>query len=262
VLNQPWRYRQMSNKDDIIAPMIPWGPTHGLTMDYNGLIAPIGAYNFKAAVWYQGESDLYFASRYRSNMAAMMGDWRAQFRNPAMPFLIVQIPNYGDIPTKPTANYWSDVREGQRLGVKDDKYAALTVNIDIGDPASLHPTNKQEVGRRLAIAARHIAYGEAIAPSGPEVAGAARSGENVTVRFTGITGKLVGRSGVNGFELCGATQGSCRWAAAGISGNSVTLANAGNATRVRYCWGEAPVCTLYDTSGLPAGPFEQKIAAK
>jgi len=262
VLNQPWRYRQMSDKDDIIAPMIPWGVTHGLTMDYNGMIAPIGAYNFKAAVWYQGESDLYFASHYRTNMAGMMGDWRAQFRNPTMPFLIVQIPNYGNIPAKPTANYWSDVREAQRLGVKDDKYAALTVNIDIGEATNLHPTNKQEVGRRLAIAARHVVYGEPIAPSGPEVAGAARSGDSVTVRFSGITGKLVGRSGVNGFELCGATQASCRWAAASISGSSVTLANAGNATRVRYCWGESPVCTLYDTSGLPAGPFETRIAGK
>ena len=262
VLNNPWRYRQMSDKDDIIAPMIPWGVTHGLTMDYNGMVAPIGAYNFKAAVWYQGESDLYFASRYRTNMGGMMGDWRTQFRNPVMPFLIVQIPNYGDIPSAPTSSYWADVREGQRLGVKDDKYAALTVNVDIGDPASLHPTNKQEVGRRLAIAARHVVYGEPIAPSGPEVAGVARNGDGVTVRFNGINGKLMGRSGVNGFELCGATQASCRWAAASISGNSVTLANAGSATRVRYCWGDAPVCTLYDTSGLPAGPFDQTIAAK
>ena len=41
VLNNPWRYKQMSEKDDIIAPQIPWGPTHGVTMDYNGMIAPI-----------------------------------------------------------------------------------------------------------------------------------------------------------------------------------------------------------------------------
>ena len=136
------------------------------------------------------------------------------------------------------------------------------MNVDIGDPTSLHPTNKQEVGRRLAIAARHIVYGEPIAPSGPEVAGAARKDGNVTVRFSGITGKLAGRSGVNGFELCGPTLASCRWAAASISGNSVMLANAGRATRVRYCWGDAPVCTLYDTSGLPAGPFEARIGGK
>jgi sialate O-acetylesterase len=91
------------------------------------------------------------------------------------------------------------------------------------------------------------------------VAGATRGGNSVTVRFSGINGRLTGRSGVNGFELCGATQASCRFAHGDIKGDSVVLANAGSATRVRYCWGDSPVCTLYDTSGLPAGPFEAKI---
>ena len=77
-----------------------------------------------------------------------------------------------------------------------------------------------------------------------------------------FTGKLVGLSGVNGFELCGGAQASCRFAPAQIKGDDVVLANAGIATRVRYCWGDAPVCTLYDSSGLPAGPFEMKIGAK
>ena len=253
----------MSDKDDIIAPMIPWGVTHGLTMDYNGMVAPIGAYNFKAAVWYQGESNIYFPEHYRTTMAAMMADWRAQFANPTMPFLIVQVPNYGAYSATPNASTgWSQVREAQRLGVKADPHAALSVLIDIGDPTSLHPTDKLDVGKRLSIAARHIVYGEAIPPSGPEVAAAVRNGSNVTVHFSGINGTLTSRSGVNGFELCGPKQASCRWAHADIKGNSIVLANAGNATRVRYCWGDSPVCTLYDTSGLPAGPFEQKITAK
>jgi sialate O-acetylesterase len=262
VLNQPWRWKQMSDRDDIIAPMLPWGVTHGLTMDYNGMVAPIGAFAFKAAVWYQGESDLYFADRYRTNMAAMMGDWRAQFRDPALPFLVVQLPNYGNIPTAPTANYWSDVREAQRLGVKDDPRAALTVNIDIGDARNLHPTNKQELGRRLALAARSLAYGESMPPGGPQVTSAVKQGSGVVVRFGNFSGDLMGLSGINGFELCGKTQASCRWAHADIKGDTVVLANAGAATRVRYCWGESPVCTLYDSTGLPAGPFEQAIAAK
>ena len=262
VLSNPWRYRQMSDKDDIIAPQIPWGITHGLTMDYNGMLAPIGPYGFKAAVWYQGESDVYFAPHYRATLDAMMADWRRQLENPTLPFLIVQIPNYGNIPDAPAASGWADVREAQRLSVKDDKHAALTVNVDIGDAAVLHPTNKQEVGRRLAIAARHLVYGEPIAPSGPEVSGATRDGGTVAIAFSGVTGRLVGHSGINGFELCGKTLASCRWANARITGNSVILPNQAGATRVRYCWGDAPVCTLYDTSGLPAGPFETAIRAK
>jgi sialate O-acetylesterase len=263
VLNQPWRWKQMSNRDDVIAPMIPWGVTHGLTMDYNGMVAPFGAYNFKAAVWYQGESDLYFASRYRTNMAAMMADWRAQFRNPTLPFLVVQIPNYGAAPTAPTDAYWADVREAQRLAVlDDDNHSALTVNIDIGDAKNLHPTNKQELGRRLALAAQFAVYRQNTPPSGPQVASAVKSGGTVIIHFARFAGKLLGLSGVNGFELCGATQVSCRWALAEIKGDDVVLRDAGTATRVRYCWGESPVCTLYDSTGLPAGPFEQKITAK
>lgn len=263
VLSNPWRWKQMSDRDDIIAPMLPWGVTHGLTMDYNGMVTPVGAYNFKAAVWYQGESDLYFASRYRTNMAAMMADWRRQFVNPTLPFLVVQIPNYGAAPTAPTEAYWADVREAQRLAVlDDDNHSALTVNIDIGDAKNLHPTNKQELGRRLAVAAQLPVYHVDVPSSGPQVASAVKSGNTIAVHFARFAGNLLGLSGINGFELCGATQASCRRALAEIKDDDVVLRDAGNATRVRYCWGESPVCTLYDSTGLPAGPFEQKITAK
>jgi sialate O-acetylesterase len=154
------------------------------------------------------------------------------------------------------------VREAQRLAVKDDIHTALTVNIDIGDPKSLHPTNKQELGRRLAVAAQDIVYGQNVPPSGPQVERAVKSGNSIIVHLVRFSGNLIGLSGVNGFELCGATQASCRWAPAFIKGDDIVLENAGTATRVRYCWGDAPVCTLYDTSGLPAGPFEQKITAR
>jgi sialate O-acetylesterase len=257
-LSNPWKYQEVSGT--LIAPQMPWGVTHGLTMDYNGMVAPLGAFGFKGAIWYQGESDIYFANQYRITLKAMMDDWRRQFENPELPFLVVQLPNYGPIPDAPTASVWADVREAQRLAVQDDRRAALTVAVDIGDAADLHPTNKAELGRRLAITARSLVYGEKNNPSGPVLAGAARRGNDVVVSFTGISGRLVARSGnPNAFELCGSTQESCRWADARIEGSSVVLRNIAGATRVRHCWGEAPVCTLYDTSGLPAGPFEAVI---
>ncbi len=87
-----------------------------------------------------------------------------------------------------------------------------------------------------------------------------RRSNDAVVAFRDVTGTLTGRSGnPNGFELCGAAPASCRWANARVEANSVVLPDAGNATRVRYCWGEAPVCTLYDGSGLPATPFEAAI---
>ena len=88
---------------------------------------------------------------------------------------------------------------------------------------------------------------------------ATRSGGNVTVRFKDVTGTLAAYNGEpNAFELCDAN--ACRWASATLLADSVTLANAGAATRIRYCWGDSPVCTLTDASGLPAGPFEVTIA--
>ena len=87
-----------------------------------------------------------------------------------------------------------------------------------------------------------------------------RRGTDVVVTFRDVTGALSMRnSNPSGFELCGATQASCRWADARVEGAMVVLSNAANATRVRYCWGESPVCTLRDGSDLPAGPFEAVI---
>jgi len=255
MLDQPWRYKPV---DGLIAPQLPWGPMHGVGLQYNGMIAPIGPYGFKSAIWYQGESNLYFAQHYQATLTAMMADWRKQF-GAALPFLIVQIPDYGPTPTKPGESLWSDVREAQRKTAEADAHAALVVTFDAGDPKNLHPTNKQEIGRRLSIAARHLLYGEALAPSGARVQSATRSGDSVTIRFKDVTGILTAYNGEpNAFELCDAT--ACRWARAALGSDSVSLANAGAATRVRYCWGDSPVCTLSDGSGLPAGPFEIPIA--
>ena len=161
-------------------------------------------------------------------------------------------------PHSQAKSLWSDVREAQRKTAEADPHAALVVTFDIGDPKNLHPANKQEIGRRLAIAARHLIYGETLAPSGARVVSAKRSGDQVTVSFRDVTGALTAYNGQpNAFELCDAK--ACRWAQASLAGNAVSLSNAGNATRVRYCWGDSPVCTLTDGSGLPAGPFEVQI---
>jgi sialate O-acetylesterase len=186
----------------------------------------------------------------------MIADWRRQFG--PVPFVIVQIPDYGPVPTQPTQSLWSDIREAQRRTAEADPHATLAVTIDIGDPKLLHPTNKQEVGRRLSIAARHLLYGEPIAPSGARVVAAKKSGDAVTVSFRDVTGALSAYNGQpNAFELCDAS--TCRWARATVGADHVTLSDAGNATRVRYCWGDSPVCTLSDGSALPAGPFEVQI---
>ncbi len=137
--------------------------------------------------------------------------------------------------------------------------------IDIGDRYDIHPANKQELGRRLARAARHVVYGEAIAPSGPVARSVQRERDSVRIRFDDVDTTLLsyGNDAPIGFELCGEASGTCRYASATLQGHdvSVRIPSGMTATRVRYCWADSPVCTLYDRSGLPAGPFELPITA-
>ena len=257
-LANPWKVQEVSG--GLSGPQLPWGSVHGVTLDHNGMVLPVGAYTVRGAVWYQGESDVSFAGTYKKALLAMMNQWRRQFEIPDLPFLIVQLPGYGPTAAQPSAAPWADLREAQRQTAAADAHAALAVTVDIGDPADLHPTNKREVGRRLAIAARHLIYGDRTAPSGPIAISAARRGKDAVISFGDVTGALTLREGApSGFELCGAAQASCRWAGARVDRTSIVLANASAATRVRYAWGGSPVCTLSDGSGLPAGPFEMAI---
>ena len=98
-------------------------------------------------------------------LSGLMSDWRGKF-GAELPFLVVQLANYGPVATQPGESGWAGVRAAQRAAVAQDTHAGLAVTIDIGDPYDIHPTNKQEVGRRLARAARHVVYGESLAPSG------------------------------------------------------------------------------------------------
>jgi sialate O-acetylesterase len=259
-LGGDWRY-QLAPAGIGYPPRAPWESIGGLTTLYNGMIAPIGAYGVRAVAWYQGESNTGDASSYQSQLAALMSSWRRQF-GAATPFLIVQLPNFGPAPIAPAASGWADVREAERRAVAADAHAGLVVTIDIGDRNELHPQNKQAVGRRLARAARHVVYGEDISPSGPQPVRARRDGADIVVSFTGVDGALVAYSarGPMAFELCGAAQDTCRYAEATIRGDDVVISDDGRAaTRVRHCWGDGPVCNLYDGAGMPAGPFELAI---
>ena len=181
--------------------------------------------------------------------------------------LVVQLAAYGHAPTRPAESDWAQLREVQREVATEEPRSALAVTIDIGDRYDLHPPNKQELGRRLARAARHAVYGERLAPSGPVPVTARRlaeagTGEVVVIGFEDVTDGLVayGANGPIGFELCGADIGSCRYADARIRGNEMILrAPVARPTRVRYGWADSPVVTLFDGGGMPAGPFEIPI---
>jgi len=243
-------------------PRSPWDAAAGLSLIYDGMIAPLGGYGVKGAAWYQGETDAGSPAGYAEKLEAMMAGWRRQLAAPGLPFLIVSLANFGEPASAPRASGWAEIREAQRAAVARDGHAAIVVAMDLGDRLDIHPANKQEVGRRLTQAARALAYGAELAPSGPEIVSATRAPGAVVLRFRGVKGGLHAWSGAHplGFELCAETQASCRYAEAVADGATIRLADDGRpATRVRYAWADAPVVNLYDEAPLPAGPFEVAI---
>jgi sialate O-acetylesterase len=261
-LNGEWRY-SIAPAGMGPPPRAPWDSTGGMTTIYNAMIAPLQPYTLRGVAWYQGESNTEDAGSYGKLMTAWMADWRKGFESPELPFLIVQLANYGATHTAPVESGWAELRDAQRAVAARDKHAGLAITIDIGDRYDIHPANKQELGRRLARAARHVVYGESISPSGPVAKAASRAGNHIVVQFDHVEGRLAvhGARRAIGFDLCGAPPGTCQFAEGIADGNTVRIEVASGTapSRVRYCWADSPVCTLYDESGLPAGPFELAI---
>ena len=192
-----------------------------------------------------------------------MADWRRQFQAP-LPFLVVQLANYGPMAPRPVESGWALTREAQRRAVAADGNAALAVTMDIGNRDDVHPTNKQEVGRRLARAARHLVFAEKLSASGAQPRSATRQGDSVFVTLGDFAAPLVAYNArdPSAFELCGEAEGSCRFVTARLLGEGRVSLDAGESpspARVRYCWADSPLCNLYDGDGLPVGPFEIAI---
>lgn len=259
-LSGPWHYR--AAPDGVGSPpRAPWESVSGLGTLYNAMVAPLGPMALRGALWYQGESNTDRAAAYPRLMAGLMASWRTQF-GADLPFLIVQLPEFGYPTTTPVDSGWSDMRAAQRQAVLNDKHAGLVVGIGVGDWYDVHPANKQIIGRRLARAAQSVFFGMKVPPSGPTPAAVTRQGDTISVRFTDIDGSLQALASNRpvGFQLCDQGPGTCRYVDASLSGDTVTIpVGNGPAVRVRYCWGDGPICNLYDSARMPAGPFEAVV---
>lgn len=264
---EDWRYHPVREMEGT-PPRAPWESVGGLSTIHNAMVAPLRDYGLRGVAWYQGESNTGDGARYGTLLRALMAQWRAEFVHPGrgrsdLPVLVVQLPNYGRWQAVPTESGWAEVRDAQRRATLDDPSTALVVTVDVGDPRDLHPANKQAVGARLARAARSVVYGEPIPSSGPVPVRADRRGDQVVVSFDGVDDTLVafGGAGPIGFELCGASSESCRYADARVAGRQVLVRIDGDdpVTRVRHAWADSPIVTLFDGSGLPVGTFELPV---
>jgi sialate O-acetylesterase len=223
---------------------------------FNAMIAPLIPYAIKGAIWYQGESNAGRA--YRTLFPAMIKDWRSRWGYD-FPFLFVQLANYMKDKDQPADYEWAELREAQTMTLSLPN-TGMAVTIDIGDPNDIHPLNKLDVGLRLAMAARKVAYGEKDAVySGPTYASMTTEGGKVRVKFANTGSGLVVRDKygyVRGFSVAGADK-KFVWAKGYQDGNDLILYSdeVKNPVAVRYGWSNNPEGNIYNKEGLPAVPF-------
>ena len=257
-----WRYKIAATlAQSGLPPTAPWVGASGLSTLRNGMIAPLAPYGLRGFAWYQGEANVSEPAEYARTLPALIADWRQAFGGPDLPFLVVQLADFGPRATTPVESGWAGVRDVQRRVAAADPEVGLASAVDIGDIYDIHPANKQQVGLRLSLLARKLAYGETgLVAAGPAPVAATRDGGAVRVRLD-QPAVVQGDARPVGFELCDAV-GACRFADAALTGDQVRLAiPAGFApVKVRYAWADSPIINLYGATGLPATPFEVAIA--
>jgi sialate O-acetylesterase len=225
------------------------------TLIYNAMINPILPYTIKGVIWYQGESNADRATQYRQLFPLLINDWRQKWGEGNFPFYFVQIANYSATGQPPAAD-WPALRDAQ-LSTLSLPNTGMAVTIDIGDANRIHPQNKQEVGRRLALIACAKTYGENIPYSGPIYKSQVIKGNRIELEFTHADHGLLAKGDtLKGFTISGADK-KFYPANAVIAGDEVIVSSGAvaNPVAVRYAWANNPLCNLYNGANLPASPF-------
>ncbi|NQT83327.1 sialate O-acetylesterase [bacterium] len=239
-------------------PQKPWDQRtspHRPASLYNAMIAPVVPYALRGAIWYQGESNASRAYQYRKLFPMMIRDWRRAWGQGDFPFLFVQLANFRNGWTDPKS--WAELREAQLMTLSLPK-TGMAVAIDIGESFNIHPRNKQEVGRRLALAGRSIAYDEELVYSGPIYDSMTTEGDKVRLRFKHVGSGLLAKGGpLKGFVIAGENRRFV-FADAELDGDTVVVHSdyVKHPTAVRYAWWDDPQgCNLHNRESLPASPF-------
>ncbi|MSU66355.1 MAG: sialate O-acetylesterase [Opitutus sp.] len=232
-------------------PGDPWTPS-GL---FNGMINPLLPYAVRGVLWYQGESNAERASEYHALFAQLITSWRANFGQGDIPFFWVSLANF-KVPEDPTGKTYAFLREAQRQALTLPN-TGQALAIDVGDPNDIHPTNKQEVGRRLALLAKHRVYGIVGDDTGPTFASATPEGSAFRVHFTHASGGLIAHDKpVQSLEIAGADR-VFQPATGTIDRDTLRVFSPAvkQPVVVRYAWQNAPEANLFNGAGLPAVPF-------
>ena len=225
---------------------------------YNAMIAPLEPMAMRGVLWYQGETNAGRSYQYRQSFPLLITDWRQKFGQ-TMSFYFVQLSSFGGNQSSNQGSGWAELREAQTMTLQLPK-TGMAVTTDIGNPNDIHPTNKQDVGHRLALNALKLDYGQNVNYNSPMYEKVAFEGERAVVAFkNGVSGLMAkDKYGyLKGFELAGDDK-VFYYAQAQIKGNMVVVShpNVPKPAAVRYAWADAPdEANLFSLDGLPANPF-------
>ncbi len=255
-LKGDWKYRLGCVMEPLASQtFVRWKPA-GL---YNAMIHPLLNFNIKGVIWYQGESNVSRAEEYKTLFPALINNWRKSWNQGDFPFLFVQLPNFLEAQKQPSDGGWARFREIQMKALSLPK-TGMAVAIDLGEWNDVHPLNKKDVGKRLAISAQKIAYGDdSIVFSGPIYKSMEIVDNKIIISFDHCGSGLVVKGGreLKHFAIAGNDM-KFVWAKAKIENGKVVVWNdkIKNPVAVRYAWANNPEgANLYNKEGLPVSPF-------
>jgi len=255
-----WHYQVGSDQIPSNPPQTSFGPNSFPTLLFNAMIHPLLPFAIKGAIWYQGEANAGRAYQYRRVFRQMIEDWREHWGQGDFPFLFVQLANFMESKPIPSESEWAELREAQTLTLTLPN-TGMASAIDIGEADNIHPRNKQEVGRRLELAALKIAYGRDVVYSGPMYHSMRIEGNRVYIEFNHVGSGLEVHDPygyLKGFTMAG-TDRKFHWARADLVDDHTVVVYSPEVEEpvaVRYGWADNPYdLNLYNEEGLPANPF-------
>ncbi len=258
-----WQYKVGSSMKAITVPDLRSSnptPNTAPSSLYNGMISGLVGFPIKGFIWYQGESNAPRAEQYRTLFPNMILDWREKWNMGDLPFIYVQLANFKKVIEETVDAEWAELREAQDLALKLPNVGSA-VTIDIGDANNIHPLNKQDVGKRLGLAALKIAYHKDIVFSGPTYHQMFIEGDRIKIIFknTGSGLIITDKYGyLKGFSIAGDDK-KFYWAKAFYDENNDVFVFSDKIKKpiaVRYGWSDNPDdVNLYNQEGLPASPF-------
>ncbi len=254
-LEGKWSY-----STDIVEPMLPevkrnnWRPG----MMYNAMIAPLTKFPIKGVIWYQGESNAGRHEEYKELFSAMITNWRTVWGIGDFPFLFVQLANFMErLEVQPDSD-WAFLREAQTQTLELPA-TGMAVIIEVGEAEDIHPKNKKDVGERLWLQARKVAFGEDLLASGPVFKTSTKTGEEILIGFSEVGEglKLTAGDKVKGFIIAD-KKGEFHAIDGEILGTDqvkIVLPKGMESSEIRYAWADNPEVNLVNSIDLPAAPF-------